>query len=189
MARPERSSMEKAQPKKQKWENLVGKGKISSVMKEIERGDEPNQLSLEKICALHNDTDRKELAAKTMMNPRQVLRDEEELEIKNALRGLNSSSTPSLDGLTVEFIKRCCSGDRNLRGHLVGAVALSLFAFYLTNTMEEAEKGGARVWGYLDDLIVISRSKETLSQSLNNLTTSLTKIGLSLNPTKTVLLA
>ncbi|KAK2962076.1 putative Tyrosine-protein kinase [Blattamonas nauphoetae] len=338
-----------------KWENLVARGKTSSITKEIEDMNAGRTQSLsfdevkQRITALHNDEDRKALYLSVNRRTREQVRSGEKLEIRNATNGLNSNSTPSLDGLTAEFVKRCCRNDkivedqlgnlislclernylpqawcvcrmvgipktdgkirpiavqhtlrklmarlllernkgwlqrhtsprqvgvgvRNGRSVVVDAVehaideaiqqrttqfivmldmsnafqnvrrqqllnkladiedydaellhfirnsfeqetlilsrgeetaaipnsrgvqqgcplSPSLFAFYITEPMRQAEAGGATAWGYLDDLVLMANSEAQLNRSLTKLSTSLTAHGLTLNPTKTVIMS
>ncbi|KAK2941791.1 hypothetical protein BLNAU_23296 [Blattamonas nauphoetae] len=197
-----------------KWENLVARGKTSSITKEIEDMNAGRTQSLsfdevkQRITALHNDEDRKALYLSVNRRTREQVRSGEKLEIRNATNGLNSNSTPSLDGLTAEFVKRCCRNDKIVEDQLGNLISLclernylpqawcqgcplspSLFAFYITEPMRQAEAGGATAWGYLDDLVLMANSEAQLNRSLTKLSTSLTAHGLTLNPTKTVIMS
>ncbi|KAK2942978.1 hypothetical protein BLNAU_22093 [Blattamonas nauphoetae] len=197
-----------------KWENLVARGKTSSITKEIEDMNAGRTQSLsfdevkQRITALHNDEDRKALYLSVNRRTREQVRSGEKLEIRNATNGLNSNSTPSLDGLTAEFVKRCCRNDKIVEDQLGNLISLclernylpqawcqgcplspSLFAFYITEPMRQAEAGGATAWGYLDDLVLMANSEAQLNRSLTKLSTSLIAHGLTLNPTKTVIMS
>ncbi|KAK2951415.1 hypothetical protein BLNAU_13572 [Blattamonas nauphoetae] len=197
-----------------KWENLVARGKTSSITKEIEDMNAGRTQSLsfdevkQRITALHNDEDRKALYLSVNRRTREQVRSGEKLEIRNATNGLNSNSTPSLDGLTAEFVKRCCRNDKIVEDQLGNLISLclernylpqawcqgcplspSLFAFITTEPMRQAEAGGATAWGYLDDLVLMANSEAQLNRSLTKLSTSLIAHGLTLNPTKTVIMS
>ncbi|KAK2942993.1 putative Reverse transcriptase (RNA-dependent DNA polymerase) [Blattamonas nauphoetae] len=189
-----------------KWENLVARGKTSSITKEIEDMNAGRTQSLsfdevkQRITALHNDEDRKALYLSVNRRTREQVRSGEKLEIRNATNGLNSNSTPSLDGLTAEnsFEQETLILSRgeetaaipNSRGVQQGCpLSPSLFAFYITEPMRQAEAGGATAWGYLDDLVLMANSEAQLNRSLTKLSTSLTAHGLTLNPTKTVIMS
>ncbi|KAK2949632.1 putative Reverse transcriptase (RNA-dependent DNA polymerase) [Blattamonas nauphoetae] len=63
----------------------------------------------------------------------------------------------------------------------------SLFSFYISDAMTEAEKANVEVWGSLDDLMMIADTLAELEKSVATITTTLNRDGLSLNPSKTEL--
>ncbi|KAK2942809.1 hypothetical protein BLNAU_22288 [Blattamonas nauphoetae] len=85
----------------------------------------------QRITALHNDEDRKALYLSVNRRTREQVRSGEKLEIRNATNGLNSNSTPSLDGLTAEFVKRCCRNDKIVEDQLGNLISLCLERNYL----------------------------------------------------------
>ncbi|KAK2942304.1 hypothetical protein BLNAU_22795 [Blattamonas nauphoetae] len=93
-------------------ETLVGKGKSSSALKELtqleNQTEPPLETILQQIQALHNFEDEKTLQLSPSHHTNKPDKGGEATEIKNALNSLNTNSAPSLDGLTVELIKRCC---------------------------------------------------------------------------------
>ncbi|KAK2940757.1 hypothetical protein BLNAU_24343 [Blattamonas nauphoetae] len=172
-----------------KWEGLIGRGKTGSVAKEIERrsienSDLPEEEVRKQIRGLHDSTDEKELWIPETTAGREIVRGGEQAEVEQAINKLNSNSTPSMDGITAELIKRLCSRNRNLGAHLTDTIQLclqksflpeawcqgcplspSLFGLYLTEPMEEAEKQGAEVWAYLDDTVIIANSQRQLEKT------------------------
>ncbi|KAK2951443.1 hypothetical protein BLNAU_13600 [Blattamonas nauphoetae] len=114
-----------------KWEGLIGRGKTGSVAKEIERRsientDLPEEEVRKQIRGLHDSTDEKELWIPETTAGREIVRGGEQAEVEQAINKLNSNSTPSMDGITAELIKRLCSRNRNLGTHLTNTIQLCL---------------------------------------------------------------
>ncbi|KAK2942298.1 hypothetical protein BLNAU_22789 [Blattamonas nauphoetae] len=107
-------------------ETLVGKGKSSSALKELtqleNQTEPPLETILQQIQALHNFEDEKTLQLSPSHHTNKPDKGGEATEIKNALNSLNTNSTPSLDGLTVELIKRC-NGDSSQKPGAYAAYA------------------------------------------------------------------
>ncbi|KAK2940224.1 hypothetical protein BLNAU_24868 [Blattamonas nauphoetae] len=100
-------------------EELVSTKELTQLENQTEP---PLETILQQIQALHNFEDEKTLQLSPSHHTNKPDKGGEATEIKNALNSLNTNSTPSLDGLTVELIKRC-NGDSSQKPGAYAAYA------------------------------------------------------------------
>ncbi|KAK2950781.1 hypothetical protein BLNAU_14310 [Blattamonas nauphoetae] len=118
--------------RKNRIETMVGKGKCSSAMKELSRSEgqtePPLKEILRQIQSLHNADDNPNLTCPLPQTDSKTnsTKRGEPAEIRNALNSLNSSSAPSMDGLTTELIKRCTTRNPALMSNIEDTVSFCL---------------------------------------------------------------
>ncbi|KAK2940524.1 putative Reverse transcriptase (RNA-dependent DNA polymerase) [Blattamonas nauphoetae] len=200
------------EPSSEEVGELGGRGKTSSITKEIEDMNAGRTQSLsfdevkQRITALHNDEDRK--ASISVSTGGQGNKCAVERNWRSGTRPMVSTRTPHPRSTASQLsssrdaaettrswrtnwaISSLSASKGTISSSVQGCpLSPSLFAFYITEPMRQAEAGGATAWGYLDDLVLMANSEAQLNRSLTKLSTSLTAHGLTLNPTKTVIMS